>query len=371
MLPIIPSAFKLIVRTVKTKDGYKSDPAALRQLEVLRRLFARCERIVVATDAGREGELIFRYLYDYLECNKPFDRLWISSLTDKAIRQGFDSLRPGREFDNLYHSARARREADWLVGINASQALMLSAGRGGYSLGRVQTPTLAMICRRFRENRDFISDTFHQLQLTVEKDGVRFTSLNPGVYKDRAEAEAKLSEARKADRAIVLDVLCKEIAQEAPLLYDLTALQRDANVRLGFSADKTLSLAQSLYEKQLISYPRTGCRYIGSDLLEQIPSLLTLLETHPALGACALALKDSTLNTHSVDDAKLTDHHALVITENIPKALTEEEQAIYDLIGARMCEAFSGKCVKAVTTVSLICGGVPFQGKGIAVRTAG
>lgn len=185
MLPIIPSAFKLIVRTVKTKDGYKSDPAALRQLEVLRRLFARCERIVVATDAGREGELIFRYLYDYLECNKPFDRLWISSLTDKAIRQGFDSLRPGREFDNLYHSARARREADWLVGINASQALMLSAGRGGYSLGRVQTPTLAMICRRFRENRDFISDTFHQLQLIVEKKGVRFTSLNPGVYKDR------------------------------------------------------------------------------------------------------------------------------------------------------------------------------------------
>jgi len=371
MLPIIPSAFKLIVRTVKTKDGYKSDPAALRQLEVLRRLFARCERIVVATDAGREGELIFRYLYDYLECNKPFDRLWISSLTDKAIRQGFDSLRPGREFDNLYHSARARREADWLVGINASQALMLSSGRGGYSLGRVQTPTLAMICRRFRENRDFISDTFHQLQLIVEKKGVRFTSLNPGVYKDRAEAEAKLSEARKADRAIVLDVLCKEIAQEAPLLYDLTTLQRDANVRLGFSADKTLSLAQSLYEKQLISYPRTGCRYIGSDLFEQIPSLLALLETHPVLGACALALKDSTLNTHSVDDAKLTDHHALVITENIPKALTEEEHAIYDLIGARMCEAFSGKCVKAVMTVSLICGGVPFQGKGIAVRTAG
>lgn len=339
MLPIIPSAFKLIVRTVKTKDSYRSDPAALRQLEVLRRLFARCERIVVATDAGREGELIFRYLYDYLECNKPFDRLWISSLTDKAIRQGFDSLRPGREFDNLYHSARARREADWLVGINASQALMLSAGRGGYSLGRVQTPTLAMICRRFRENRDFISDTFHQLQLTVEKDGVRFTSLNPGVYKDRAEAEAKLSEARKADRAIVLDVLCKEIAQEAPLLYDLTTLQRDANVRLGFSADKTLSLAQSLYEKQLISYPRTGCRYIGSDLFEQIPSLLALLETHPVLGACALALKDSALNTHSVDDTKLTDHHALVITENVPGALPEDEQAIYELIGARMCEA--------------------------------
>ena len=328
MLPIIPSAFKLIVRTVKTKDGYKSDPAALRQLEVLRRLFARCERIVVATDAGREGELIFRYLYDYLECNKPFDRLWISSLTDKAIRQGFDSLRPGREFDNLYHSARARREADWLVGINASQALMLSAGRGGYSLGRVQTPTLAMICRRFRENRDFISDTFHQLQLIVEKKGVRFTSLNPGVYKDRAEAEAKLSEARKADRAIVLDVLCKEIAQEAPLLYDLTALQRDANVRLGFSADKTLSLAQSLYEKQLISYPRTGCRYIGIDLFEQIPSLLALLETHPALGACALALKDSTLNTHSVDDTKLTDHHALIITENVPEALPEDETEV-------------------------------------------
>lgn len=371
MLPIIPTAFKLIVRTVKAKDGYKSDPAALRQLEVLRRLFARCEKIIVATDAGREGELIFRYIYDFLECKKPFERLWISSLTDKAIRQGFDSLRPGREFDNLYYSAKARREADWLVGINASQALMLSAGRGGYSLGRVQTPTLAMICRRVLDNRDFISDTFHQLQLTVEKEGICFTSLNPGVYKDRTEAEAQLAGAQKEQYAIVHDIQCREITQEAPLLYDLTTLQRDANVRLGFSADKTLSLAQSLYEKQLISYPRTGCRYIGNDVFEQIPSLLVMLETHPLLGACAISLRHSVLNTHSVDDTKLTDHHALIVTENRPEALPEDEQAVYDLIATRMCETFSGKCVKSVTIISLFCGGVPFQGKGITVRTAG
>lgn len=176
-----------------------------------------------------------------------------------------------------------------------------------------------MICRRFRENRDFICDTFYQLQLTVEKDGVRFAFLNPGVYKDRAAAEAKLAEARKEDRALVLDVLCKEISQEAPLLYDLTALQRDANVRLDFSADKTLSLAAKAFTKNnLFLTPVPAAAISAATWFEQIPSLLALLETHPMLGACALALKDSTLNTHSVDDTKLTDHHALVITENVP-----------------------------------------------------
>lgn len=370
-LPIIPSTFKLVVRTIKTSEGYKADPAALRQLEVLRRLFLDCEKIVVATDAGREGELIFRYIYDFLECRKPFERLWISSLTDKAIRKGFEQLLPGNTFDNLYYSAKARREADWLVGINASQALTFAAGRGNYSLGRVQTPTLAMICRRYQENQAFVPKSFYQLQLTTEKSGVNFCALHAERLDDLQYAELLLAQACAADHALVQDIQCKEISQESPLLYDLTMLQRDANTRLGFSADKTLNLAQSLYEKQLISYPRTGSRYISKDVFEQIPELIGILKEHERLGASALALESAPLNPHCVDDTKLTDHHALIITENTPGTLPADEREIYDLIAGRMIEAFSGKCVKNVTTATLCCKDIPFVAKGTVVKVAG
>ena len=153
-LPIRPNPFQLIVRQVRRDKEFVSDPSVLKQLKVIRSCFDKADRIIVATDAGREGELIFRYIYQYLDCKKPFERLWISSLTDKAIREGLSNLKPGSSYDNLYHSAKVRSEADWLVGINASRALSI-ARRGGYSLGRVQTPTLAMVCRRYIENRDF------------------------------------------------------------------------------------------------------------------------------------------------------------------------------------------------------------------------
>ena len=371
MLPIIPAAFKLVVRTIKTSEGPKTDPAALKQLEVLRKLFRECDKIVVATDAGREGELIFRYIYDFLECRKPFERLWISSLTDKAIGKGFEQLRKGADFDNLYYSAKARREADWLVGINASQALTLVAARGNYSLGRVQTPTLAMICRRYRENQSFVPKTYLQLQLTTEKDKVRFTAMHAEKFRDSQSAHQILSEAQAAKSVIVQDILCKEISQEAPLLHDLTSLQREANTRLGFSADKTLGIAQSLYEKQLISYPRTGSRYISQDIFEQIPVLLGNLKNHMRLGAYAIKMEHETLNNHCVDDTKLTDHHALIITENVPQTLSADQSAVYELIAGRMLESFSGKCVKTVTSVTLLCNEVPFHAKGIVVKVPG
>lgn len=371
MMPIMPATFKLVVRTIMTSEGYKADPAALKQLEVLRKLFHRCDKIVVATDAGREGELIFRNIYDFLNCRKPFERLWISSLTDKALRCGFDQLRPGKAFDNLYYSAKARREADWLVGINASQALSFAAGRGNYSLGRVQTPTLAMICRRYLDNQSFISKTYYQLQLTSEKEQVRFTTMNAEKYEDPELARQELSRARAAEHAIVQDIQYKEITQEAPLLYDLTSLQRDANTRLGFSADKTLGIAQSLYEKQLITYPRTGSRYISEDVFEQIPSLIRNLKTHPRLGDVAAALDGRTLNRHAVDNNKLTDHHALIITEGIPGSIHADEQHIYDLIAGRMLEAFSDRCVKSVTTAMLSCNEVLFAAQSIVVKVPG
>ena len=174
-LPIIPETFILKPRQVKEGKEYKPDGGALKQLKIIKHVFDSCDRIIVATDAGREGELIFRFIYSHLNCKKPFERLWISSLTDKAIKDGLQNLKKGSDYDNLYLAAKARSEADWLVGINASQALSIAAKRGVFSLGRVQTPTLAMICRRFLDNKNFVSHPFWQIRVQTEKSNVPFT----------------------------------------------------------------------------------------------------------------------------------------------------------------------------------------------------
>lgn len=254
-LPIRPNPFQLIVRQIRKNKEYVSDPAALKQLKVIRSCFDKADRIIVATDAGREGELIFRYIYQYLDCKKPFERLWISSLTDKAIREGLSNLMPGSHYDNLYHSAKARSEADWLVGINASRALSI-ARKGGYSLGRVQTPTLAMVCRRYIANRDFSSVSYWKLSVLTEKEGLSIKAVSCKDYENEALAQTTLAALRSQSRLTVESVTRKVGGTPPPLLYDLTALQKDANKRHGFSADKTLSIAQSLYEKKITTYPR-------------------------------------------------------------------------------------------------------------------
>ena len=249
-LPIRPNPFQLIVRQVRRDKEFVSDPSALKQLKVIRSCFDKADRIIVATDAGREGELIFRYIYQYLDCKKPFERLWISSLTDKAIREGLSNLKPGSHYGNLYHSAKARSEADWLVGINASRALSI-ARRGGYSLGRVQTPTLAMVCRRYIENRDFSSIPYWKLFVHTEKESVSLKTIGSTDYESEASAQTALAALRSQSR-LKVESVAKQVAHiSPPLLYDLTALQKDANRRHGFSADKTLSIAQSLYEKKI------------------------------------------------------------------------------------------------------------------------
>ena len=184
-LPIRPNPFLLVVRQVRKDKEYVSDPVALKQLKVIHSCFDKADRIIVATDAGREGELIFRYIYQYLDCKKTFERLWISSLTDKAIREGLSNLKPGNCYDNLYHSAKARSEADWLVGINASRALSI-VRKGGYSLGRVQTPTLAMVCRRYIENRDFSSVPYWKLSVHTEKEGLSLKAVGSEDYESEA-----------------------------------------------------------------------------------------------------------------------------------------------------------------------------------------
>ena len=329
-LPIRPNPFQLIVRQVRKDKEYTSDPAALKQLKAIRGCFDRADRIIVATDAGREGELIFRYIYHHLNCHKPFDRLWISSLTDKAIREGLAHLKAGSAYDNLYHSAKARSEADWLVGINASRALSI-ARKGGYSFGRVQTPTLAMVCRRYIENRDFSSVPYWKLSALMEKESVSLKTIGSTDYESEASAQTALAALRSQSRLKVESVAKQVTHISPPLLYDLTALQKEANRRHGFSADKTLSIAQSLYEKKITTYPRTGSRYISEDIFEEVPALLRKTGT---------AIKSS-LNRHSVDNTKVTDHHAIIPTGETPLGLSADETTIYQMVVNRFIEAFS------------------------------
>ena len=329
-LPIRPNPFQLVVRQVRKDKEYVSDLVALKQLKVIRSCFDKADRIIVATDAGREGELIFRYIYQYLGCRKPFERLWISSLTDKAIREGLSNLKPGSSYDNLYYSAKARSEADWLVGINASRALSI-ARKGSYSLGRVQTPTLAMVCRRYIENRDFSSVPYWKLSVLTEKESISLKAIGSKDYESEASAQTALAALRSQSRLTVETVTRKVTHTAPPLLYDLTALQKEANRRHGFSADKTLSIAQSLYEKKITTYPRTGSRYISEDVFEEVPALLRKI---------GMPLSN-TLNRHSVDNTKVTDHHAIIPTGETPSGLSADEATVYQMVSNRFVEAFS------------------------------
>jgi DNA topoisomerase-3 len=369
-LPIIPETFILKPRQIRDGKEYKPDAGALKQLKVIKHVFDSCDKIIVATDAGREGELIFRYIYNHLNCRKPFERLWISSLTDKAIKDGLQNLKNGNEYDNLYYAAKSRSEADWLVGINASQALSIAAGRGVFSLGRVQTPTLAMICRRFLENKNFTPVPFWQIRVQTEKANIPFSVISREKYgsKDMANAIFQKLQGKSLQ---VESVDKKEVNQEPPLLYDLTALQKEANQKHGFSADKTLSIAQKLYESKAISYPRTGSRYISADVFDEIPELINTLKTHPRFGGYAAKMDTQILNIRCVDAAKVTDHHALLITGNTPKDLSGEEQTIYEMVAGRMLEAFSKKCVKDATTIVCLCADTLFEAKGAVIKQAG
>ena len=354
-LPVIPDPFVLVPRQVKTENGYKPDAGVLAQIKIIGKLFDSSERIIVATDAGREGELIFRYLYAYLGCRKPFDRLWISSLTDTAIREGLLNLRDGKGYDNLYHAAKARSVADWLVGINGTQALTIAAGRGTYSVGRVQTPTLGMVCERYWEHKRFESKPFWQVHFgVVDADSgniLKFTSVNR--WTDKATATDIYNKVKETGSVIITKVATKRKVEKAPLLYDLTTLQKEANSQHGFTAEHTLSIAQKLYEAKFITYPRTSSRYISDDVFATLPKLFKNLENHSEYGEKVKLLPGSEdYSKNSVNAAKVTDHHALLITENAAIGLFKDEKIVYDMILCRMIEAFSTDCIKDITSVS-------------------
>ena len=354
-LPMLPKEFIMIPRQKKEGKTYKNDPGVMKQLKIIKHLFEQADTIIGATDSAREGEAILRYIVNYLDIKKPIMRLWINSLTDAAIRDGLANLQPDSNYDNLFLAAKARSEADWLVGMNATQACSIT-GKSLYSIGRVQTPTLVMIVDRYLQNKEFKSIPFWQVALKTTDD-VKLTSA--GKWDEKAEAERAYNTVSKARSGKVIKAEKKQKTELPPLLLSLTDLQKAANSKYGYSADKTLNIAQSLYEKQLISYPRTGSSYIPDDVYDTIPGLLQ----NPVFDKFREAVKAiEKPSKRSVDASKIEDHHALLVTGVNPKTkdIKPDEQVIYDMILGRMVEAFSKPCEKMVSNYTVDAGGYLF-----------
>ncbi|WP_207534250.1 DNA topoisomerase 3 [Desertivirga arenae] len=375
-LPMLPERFKLSIRKVKTKDGIVDDPSVKKQLDIINKLFEEAEEIIVATDAGREGELIFRYIYHYLKCKKPFKRLWISSQTDAAIKDGFRNLKPGTEYDTLFSSAHCRSVSDWLVGMNATQALSISAGnKSVLSLGRVQTPTLAMICSRYLETKNFVPQTYYQVAIMLNKEGQTFKAVSIQNFKDKEQAQEVFNKvldvaSGHAAGGHILNVEAKSKKEPPPLLHDLSSIQQEANKKKGYTADQTLGLLQNLYESKLVTYPRTGSRYIGDDIFATIPSLIEKQTNHPDFGKQAQFLLGTTLNKRSVNAKKVTDHHAILPTGENPGYLREDLKAVYEMVVGRMLEAFHKECLKDLTKITVESGS-KFTASGTVIKSAG
>src|SRR5919205_1984104 len=371
-LPIVPEDFRLKPRDAKSK----------KQLTAIRKLLERddVDRVVNACDAGREGELIFAYIYESTGAKKPVDRLWISSMTKQAIREGFERLRPGEQLRPLEQAARSRSEADWLVGMNATRAATIR-GRawvgGVVSLGRVQTPTLAMIVKREREIQAFVPEPYRLVHATFDPrySGMWFEGDETRIFGDLGRAEQIVEKVTGKD-GIVESVERKEQSERAPLLYDLTSLQRDANRRYGFSARRTLQAAQSLYEaKKAITYPRTSSRYLSGDLVPQLkPTAATLLPIPDYAQAAQFVLELAELPLgRVVNDARVDDHHAIIPTD-IEHDLTDfspDERRVFDLVAKRFLAVFHPPARYQRTTVITVVEEERFRTRGKITLEAG
>jgi len=361
-LPIVPDRFGLKV----IDDG-----GARKQFAVIRTLFRAADSLIAATDAGREGELIFRYILELTGSErKPAQRLWLSSLTENAIRDAFQHLKPLADYDRLYAAARCRSEADWLVGLNATRYYTVKyRGAGGrlWSVGRVQTPVLAMIANRDNEIRSFRPEPFWEL-LTRYRD-VTFRYAQDR-FKTEPDAQAVFDTI--VDQPFTITKVEKKPERERPpLLHDLTGLQREMNRRYGMSADATLKAAQSLYESKLISYPRTDSRHLSRDLKPKLPSILSDLRKQWPTEVGRLDLTRLTADARIYDDAKVADHYAIIPTGKGPGALGPALTKVYDAIVLRLIAAFYPSCVREVTTVLGASAQVPFRAKGVRVVEPG
>lgn len=365
-LPMMPDKMKLVV-IPQTGKQFRAVKALLFRKDV--------GSVVIATDAGREGELVARWILEITGCQKLIKRLWISSVTDKAIREGFEHLRDGREYDNLYRAAAARAEADWLVGINATRALTCKYN-AQLSCGRVQTPTLAMIARREQEIKEFVPKEY--FGLTLKAAGIRWSwqDKKSGSYRtfDKERAE-KLKKELEGKALTVTSVEKVSKKQNAPGLYDLTELQRDASRRFGYSAKETLNIMQRLYENhKVLTYPRTDSRYIGKDVAETLKERLKACAVGPYRKlAGTLAMKPIHTNASFVDDKKVSDHHAIIPTEQFVDLshMTNEERKIYDLVVRRFLAVLMPPFTYDETTMKAEAGEGIFTARGKIVQSQG
>lgn len=378
-LPIIPESFglrPLMGGNNRDKDGKPvPDYKVVNRLQAIKQCFLAADSIICATDAGREGQLIFDEVYRYLNIKRPVKRLWISSLTEQSIREGLSHLEDNdnEKYTNLATAGRLRNEADWIVGINATRAVTLASGfqHKVLSVGRVQTPTLAMICKRYIENKLFKPEPFWYLEGISSIDGVSFKWRSVNRFKAAADGVAIRDKVILGEYIRVKNIETERVMEPPPLLHDITSLQQICNARFGMTPDETLDAAQSLYEKKYLSYPRTGSRYIPHDVFDKIPDLLQKCAKHPEYGDAAYRLIGEKLNTRSVDDSKITDHHALLPTEVIPTNLEGNEAKVYDIVLSRMIEAFSPVCVADVTSVTLEAADTEFATRGRKVISSG
>ncbi len=348
-LPIIPENYRFTVAPDKRK-----------QFDVLRELLRSPEisEVINACDAGREGELIFRTVYYLAGCTKPMKRLWISSMEDAAIREGFQNLRSGRDYDGLHQSALCRARADWLVGINATRYFSLLYGRT-LNIGRVMSPTLALLVQREAEISAFVPEPFYTVQLDCG-----FTAATERM-KDRSVADAIMSNCGKT--ATVISIERKEKTEKAPALYDLTTLQRDANRILGYTAQQVLDYLQALYEKKLCTYPRTDSRYLTDDMASSVPAYVAA-----AAAICGLTAPETILAKQICDSKKVSDHHAVIPTVSDGNAdLALGEREIMKLVALGLLLAVSDAHRYAETIVTLDCGGYSFTAKGRTVLSPG
>lgn len=364
-LPMLPGRMKLVV-IGQTSKQFKAVSSLLSSAEV--------SDIVIATDAGREGELVARWIIQKANCRKPMRRLWISSQTDKAIKEGFASLKPSSQYDNLYRSAQCRAEADWLVGLNVTRALTCKHN-AQLSAGRVQTPTLAMIVRREEDILRFRPKDY----FTVKADFGEYTAL----YKDSkgqarfadAAAAKEVADSVRGKRGVLSEVKKVYRFKAPPAAYDLTELQRDANKKYGYSAKQTLSLMQSLYEThKLLTYPRTDSRYITKDVAATLPERLRAIAIGPYKDTASAVLRSKPLQTkYIVNDAKVTDHHAIIPTEQYVdlNKLSREERHIYDLVVRRFIAVLSAPFEYDEVQVKITVGKYNFYTKGQSIKSAG
>lgn len=367
--PLLPPPF-LTVRHVKTDTGWNPDINAVLQLKVIAGVFDACDTIVAATDASREGEMLFRYLYRFLGCRKPCLRLWISSLTDEAIAKGMENLRPCSLFDNLFLAADSRNKADWLLGVNSSYAVCKAVGFGNNSLGRVQTPVLAAISGRYRERENHIPADSWPVFVSLCKNGKIIKMRHVEDFCNRRDALELYEDCKAAGYARITAVNSRTEEITAPALYNLTGLQKDANRYHNLTAIRVQEITQSLYEKKLISCPRTSSRLLPGDVYDMLPPVMEKLlsgkEFRQYAGMIDLAARKGV--TGNQDTA---EHHAIVITGIQPGELDREERLVYTLVVGRMLETFMPPCKVEYTTVEAVCAARKFRIRTYRILEAG